>query len=51
MVWFGLFQVVLGCGTLGSLNYIRLVCEREMLTIDYFAMLVVGFPAYIQLSC
>jgi hypothetical protein len=34
-----------------SLIYLRLVCEREMLTTDYFAMLVVGLPAFIERSC
>jgi hypothetical protein len=34
-----------------SLNYVSQVCEREILTVDYFAMLGVGLPASVELSC
>jgi hypothetical protein len=34
-----------------SFNYFRLFYERELLTFYNFAMLVVGFPACIELNC
>jgi hypothetical protein len=33
------------------LNYVRLVCERDILTTDYFTILGFGIPASIELIC
>lgn len=44
-VWITL--VLFGCI---SLNYVMLVCEREILTIHSFVMICVGFPASVDFS-
>jgi hypothetical protein len=48
LVSFGLVYVVL---VWINLNYVSLMCEREMLAVDYFAILGIGFPASVELSC